>query len=152
MLFRIQKKYLGIKYSVDICKYENGIFVIKGWMFSEKNRINNIQVLINVDGKGYLVDISKDLNRSDVYKELRIEEAKKSGFFGKVRIENVPSFDASLVITVNGKKYKNKLGQFVTDEKVVKAVEPKISSIPFGNKEIDLMKLIRETKNKEICI
>ncbi|MBS5429875.1 MAG: glycosyltransferase [Lachnospiraceae bacterium] len=149
MLFRIQKKYLGIKYSIDICKYENGIFVIKGWMFSEKNKINNIQILIYADGREYLVDISKDLNRSDVYKELRIEEAKKSGFFGKVRIENVASFDASLVITVNGKKYKNKLGQFVTDEKVVKAVEPKISSIPFGNKEIDLMKLIRETENRE---
>ena len=64
MLFRIQKKYLGIKYSIDICKYENSIFVIKGWMFSERNKIDNIQILINADVKGYLVDISKDFGVS----------------------------------------------------------------------------------------
>ena len=83
MLFRIQKKYLGIKYSIDICKYENGIFVFKGWMFSEKSKIDNIQVLINVYGREYFADISRNLNRSDVYKELRIEEAKRVGFLEK---------------------------------------------------------------------
>lgn len=147
VLFKIQKKVLGIKYAIDICKFENGIFVVKGWMFSEKCKINNIQVLIKVDGKDYPINITKDLNRSDVYKELRIEQAKKSGFFGKVRIENISVFSAFLVIGVNDKSYQLELAKYETGEEVVKGHEPKVVGISVGNKEIDIVELMYETTN-----
>lgn len=147
VLFKIQKKILGIKYAIDICKYENGIFVVKGWIFSEKSRINNIQILIKADGKDYPINITKDLNRSDVYKELRIEAAKKSGFFGKVRIENINTFVVFLVISVNNKSYQLGLGKYETREKIAKDFVPKVIGVNIGNKEIDIIKLIHETTN-----
>lgn len=147
MIFKIQKKLLGIKYSIDICKYENGIFTIKGWIFSEKCRISEIQILIKTDIKTFVIGIPKNLNRSDVYKELRNEAAKKSGFFGKVRIENVNDFEASLILNINGKKYHYKIGSFVTGEKFVKGEEPSVSGISVGNRELDLIGLIQETKS-----
>lgn len=147
MLFRIQKKVLGIKYAIDICKFENAIFVVKGWMFSEKCKIDHIKVLIKADGKDYFINITKELNRSDVYKELRIESAKKSGFFGKIRIENTNAFVAFLVIGVNDKSYQLELAKYETGEKVDKNHEPKVVGINVGNKEIDIIRLIHETTN-----
>lgn len=146
MLFKIQKKILGIKYAVDICEYNNGIFTIKGWMFSEKYKLSNIHILIKTDEKNYPINITQNLNRSDVYKELKLEEAKRSGFFGKIRIENLQSFVACLIIDVSGKQYQYKLAEYVTDEKIIKGQEPRVLGISVGNKEIDLMGLMRDTE------
>lgn len=97
MFREVRRKSLGIKCAIDICQYENGVFCVKGWMFSDKRKMQRMQLVVEVGRVKYPVDISSHLKRSDVYREFQMENAKKSGFYGEVRIENVESFSVNLV-------------------------------------------------------
>lgn len=150
MFDKIQRKSLGIKYAIDVCRYENGVFVVKGWMFSNKHEMQNTRLVIEVDHIKYSVDISNNLKRSDVYREIPVENAKKCGFYGEVRIENVNIFDAKLISEFDNQKVILKLGKYKVDEELDPQKKPNIEGIDIDDKEIDVIKLIEADEKQEI--
>ena len=48
MFDKIRRKSLGIKCAIDICQYENGVFCVKGWMFSDKRKMQRMQLVVEV--------------------------------------------------------------------------------------------------------
>lgn len=150
MFDKIQRKSLGIKCAIDICQYENGVFCVKGWMFSDKQKMQRMQLVVEVGRVKYPVDISSHLKRSDVYREFQMENAKKCGFYGEVRIENVESFSVNLVSEFGGQKNVWKLGKYKADEKVDPQKQPNIEGIDIGDKEIEVMGLIASDKLRDV--
>ena len=54
------KKVWEGKCAIDICQYENGVFCVKGWMFSDKRKMQRMQLVVEVGRVKYPVDISSD--------------------------------------------------------------------------------------------
>ena len=115
MLFKIQKRLLCIKSVIDFCEYTNNVLKVKGWMFSSKYQIQNIKVIIKSSKGKFPIIITSGIKRSDVYKETQVENAKNSGFYGKILVENIKEFEVSIAFDILGKNYKYSLGKFESE-------------------------------------
>lgn len=147
MVFKLQKKVFGIECAVDICEYVNQVLQVKGWMFSHKYQIKDVKVLIVSDGGDYSVGISTGVNRSDVYQELQVENAKRSGFYGKILVENIEKFEIWLVLKVKGTVCKYKIGEFEADGPIEKPESVNVQRIDTKSQEIDIVKFIQNTQD-----
>ena len=87
MLDKVQRKILAFKHAVDVCSYENDILTIKGWAFSTKYEMVDIYLCVKTKEDKYKVKLSKDFNRSDVYNEFPVEEAKKVVFMVESKLK-----------------------------------------------------------------
>ena len=142
MLFKIQKRLLCIKSVIDFCEYTNNVLKVKGWMFSSKYQIQNIKVIIKSSKGKFPIIITSGIKRSDVYKETQVENAKNSGFYGKILVENIKEFEVSIAFDILGKNYKYSLGKFESEEKVNQQEQPKVQEINSKDQEIDLKNVI----------
>ena len=113
MVFKVKRRLLKIEYAIDFCEYENNILRIKGWLFSYKHSVEGLNVIVKSKDQAYSMKLTSGIKRTDVYQETQAENAKKSGFFGKIVIENLKEFEAELVFTVNGISCKYGLGDFL---------------------------------------
>ena len=90
MFSKIQRKLLGIKYSVDVCEQSENVLTIRGWLCSEKAKVNKVYFLIE-DKRGNKFNIKGryGISRNDVYRELKIDNAQKSGYYVQAIVENI---------------------------------------------------------------
>lgn len=146
MIFKVKKKLLGIQYAVDLCEYENNILRVKGWLFSYKYQIKDLHVVIKTKAQSYTLKLETGIKRTDVYQETQAENAKKSGFSGKIVIENLKEFEAVLIFTVNKVRFEYGMGQFTADSKIDGNAPVKVEKLDGKDQEIDFAKLIRNNK------
>lgn len=146
MVFKVKRRLLKIEYAIDFCEYENNILRIKGWLFSYKHSVEGLNVIVKSKDQAYSMKLTSGIKRTDVYQETQAENAKKSGFFGKIVIENLKEFEAELVFTVNGISCKYGLGNFTADSKIDGQAPVKVERLDTKEQEIDFTALIHNYK------
>ena len=107
MVNRIKKKLWNVKYTIDINDYDNDILTVKGWIFSGKDKLEKIQIMIDTNQMKKSIPIKYGIKRNDVYQTFQNPYAKSCGFYGQILIENVRSFKVWLAYTKNKKSYKS---------------------------------------------
>lgn len=143
---RLKLKLLRIRYSIDVVDYRKDILTLKGWMLSLIGPVEDISFIIHgEDGKEYSVHGRSKIERPDVFKATQLEQAKLSGFFAQVIIENMTSFDAYLVFSLHKHKYKILLGHI--DCETDHEHEPHVQEIDLNEEDgIDIIHELKETK------
>ncbi len=77
-------------YNIDDFNYENNILDFRGWIFNVNKKVNNIALLLINGKREYRVNILNAFKeRRDVYEAYQNENSLYSGFFSKIKIENV---------------------------------------------------------------
>lgn len=147
LIDKIQKKMAGIKHAIDILEYEEDILTVKGWLFSTKHSIKDLEVLIEGKGKDYPIKITSGIRRNDVYRELHHNNSMKSGFYGKILIEKMASFQVFLCYEISERKYKIRLGGFESGKKPEDTAVPKVTKINTDDYGIDILPMIKQRKN-----
>ena len=110
MFSKFQQKILGIYYIVDECRQDGKILTIRGWLCSSKYQLKNVHFLIEDKAKNrFSIKGRYGTTRNDVYQELKIENAKKSGFYAQAIVENIREYDVWIVFSYQSKKYRLRL-------------------------------------------
>ena len=111
MYHRIQRKLQNILCSIDIFDYTGSVLRIKGWIFSKKNEIEDISVVLTSNGKTWNLDAETGVERIDVYNFHKGNmNAKNSGFYTMVLIQGIESGNVWIEYTKQEKKYRLFLG------------------------------------------
>ena len=147
MLSKIQKKLWNIKYTADIISCENEILTIKGWVFSPKYKLENVQLIVRGRGIEKAIPMKYGIKRPDVYQTFPCNTSKKSGFFVQALIENLKQFKVVLSFEMNGKTYKVSLGQANNDAEINLGMEPRVQIVEDSENGMNIFSLI-ETQEK----
>lgn len=140
MFSRIQQKKMGIYYIVDECRQSGNILTIRGWMCSTKYRFKNVHFLIEDKTKSsFLIKGKYGVTRNDVYQNLKIDNAKQSGFYAQAIVENIKEYNVWLVFSCESKKYRLRLGKVISDGEVNKEREGRVVEIDSTEKVIDIV-------------
>ena len=148
MLFRIQKKILGIKCVIDLLEYEEDILAVKGWIFSTRYLLTDFGIVIKSRDREYPVKIKYGMKRRDVYQALKEKNAKRSGFFGKILVENLCDFEVYFRFKISSKIYNMKIAEFHTEKRVENSAVPHVEKIETENYGIDIVSFLEQSKNK----
>lgn len=146
MLFRIQKKILGIKCVIDILEYEEDILTVKGWIFSTRHLLSDFRVVIKKKDREYPVRIQYGMKRNDVYQALQEKNAKRSGFYGKITVENLQSFEVCFRFKISSKVYDMKIAEFQTERKIDDTAVPHVEKIETENYGINIISFLEQSK------
>ena len=150
MFSKIQQKRLGIYYIVDECRQNRSILTIKGWMCSSKYKLKNVHFLIEDQNKNrFSIKGKYGIIRNDVYQELKLDNAQKSGFYAQAVVENIKEYSVWIVFTYENKRYRLHLGKVVNDEESSKDAEGRIAEIESTEKVIDI---VEKLEKKNSCI
>lgn len=96
--------YTSYLCNIDSLNYKNNILDFRGWVFNVKKEITSIELLLIDRNQEYRIAISNAFKeRRDVFEAYKNENSLYSGFFSKIRIQNVNS--ASIYLEVN-KEYR----------------------------------------------
>ncbi|WP_418026664.1 glycosyltransferase [Paenibacillus sp. JJ1722] len=90
--------------AIELFEFENNILTIKGWVFSENDKIDDMFLKIIHGKKEYRLELISGLERKDVEEVYNIERARYSGFNSNVSIDNFSSFKVYLEFTLDGTK------------------------------------------------
>lgn len=78
------------RYNIDNLNYENNVLDFRGWIFNVNKSITSINLLLINEEEEYRINILNVFEeRRDVYDAFQNKNALDSGFFSKVKIENV---------------------------------------------------------------
>ena len=146
MLFRIQKKILGIKCVIDILEYEEDILTVKGWIFSTRHLLSDFRVVIKKKDREYPVRIQYGMKRNDVSQALQEKKAKRSGFSGKITVENLQSFEVCFRFKISSKVYDMKIAEFQTERKIDDTAVPHVEKIETENYGINIISFLEQSK------
>lgn len=139
MFSKIQQKQLGIYYIVDECQQSESVLTIRGWMCSTKYRFKNVHFLIEDKTKSsFLIKGKYGVTRNDVYQNLKIDNAKQSGFYAQAIVENIKEYNVWLVFSCESKKYRLRLGKVISDGEVNKEREGRVVEIDSTEKWLTL--------------
>ena len=141
MINKIKKKLWNVKCTIDINDYDNDILTVKGWIFSGKDKLEKIQIMIDTNQMKKSIPIKYGIKRNDVYQTFQNPYAKSCGFYGQILIENVRSFKVWLAYTKNKKSYKLCIGEF-NDNVINSEIPPRVSAIETSENGMDLQKMI----------
>lgn len=145
MFSKIQRKLLAIKYNVDTCEQSGNMLTVGGWICSEKYKVSKVRFLIedkrenkfNVKGK-------YGIARNDVYQDLKIENARKSGYFIQAVIENITEYNVWIIFFCEGKKYRIFLGKIVNENAKESKAEVRVKEIDTNEKVLNIVEKIKE--------
>ena len=111
MYQRLQRKLQKVMCTVDFFEYSAHVLKVKGWIFSEEHRIEDVSIVLKSKGKTWDLLADTGVERVDVYNHFKRNlHAKDSGFFALVMIKGIESGTVWLEYKKNGKKYKLYLG------------------------------------------
>ena len=82
--------------------------------------------------------------RNDVYQELKLDNAQKSGFYAQAVVENIKEYSVWIVFTYENKRYRLHLGKVVNDEESSKDAEGRIAEIESTEKVIDIVEKLEK--------
>lgn len=147
MFSKIQRKLLGIKYNVDVCEQSGTMLTISGWLCSEKCKINKVHFLIE-DKRGNKFNIKGKYGilRNDVYQDLKIENAKKSGYYVQAIVENIKEYEVWIVFLHESKKYRIHLGSVVNEDDKESKADVRVTEIDANEKVLNIVEKIQEQK------
>ena len=80
-----------------------------------------------------------ELQENDVYQNLKIDNAKQSGFYAQAIVENIKEYNVWLVFSCESKKYRLRLGKVISDGEVNKEREGRVVEIDSTEKVIDIV-------------
>lgn len=153
MFFKIIKKFLGIKYSLDIFQHQDDTCTIQGWIFSSKGLLKDVHFIVEDDShKMTSVQGKYKIKRMDVYQEFRLENAKKSGFYVQIMIENIKRYSVWLVFSLNARTYRVFLGRGENKDQIDLDMPPRITEINTNNPGIDIVTLLEKQKDYNLDI
>ena len=145
MFSKIQRKLLGIKYNVDVCEQTGTMLTVRGWLCSEKCKISKVHFLIE-DKKGNKFNIKGryGISRNDVYQDLKIENAKKSGYYVQAIVENIKEYEVWIVFSHEGKKYRIHLGSIANEDDKESKVDVRVTEVDANEKVLNIVEKIQE--------
>lgn len=150
MFSRIQQKVLGIKYIVDECEQKQDILTIKGWIFSTKYKLKDVHFVIeDCSNERSVLRGRYKIKRNDVYQELRMENAKKSGFFAMAVVENLTQYKIWLAFSVGNKSYRIFIKNIENEERKNSRLTPCITEIETTDQGIDIAEMLKKQKDYE---
>lgn len=123
MFSKVQKKLLKVKYAVDSMQLENSILTVKGWIFSSGSKVEDMHLIFKDGRNRFTVSVKYGFERMDVYEAYRNENAKFSGFWGQMVLENFDKFEVNICCRINGKSQEFYIGS-------VESVEPSEEGMP----------------------
>lgn len=148
MFLKIEKKLFGIKYNVDLFKQTDDILVIKGWIFSTKGDLKDVHFLIQDETKQTTVIQGRyKIKRSDVYQEFQEKNAKKSGFYAQILIENTSKCDVWLIFTLNGRAHKLFINNLENAQPENSTLPPRIREVDSSDQGIAVESLLKKQRN-----
>ena len=109
-------------------------------MCSTKYRFKNVHFLIEDKTKSsFLIKGKYGVTRNDVYQNLKIDNAKQSGFYAQAIVENIKEYNVWLVFSCESKKYRLRLGKVISDGEVNKGREGRVVEIDSMEKVVDIV-------------
>lgn len=144
MITKIRKKIWGINYAIDIIEFSEDILTLKGWIFSPKDKLENIQFIISSQKHRFPVKLKSNIKRNDVYQTFRFRNSKKCGFYGQVFVENIAQFKVWLSFTKNGRKYSFCIGKLKGNIREKNGIPPRVSLVESPESGINFEKLLDE--------
>lgn len=144
MFSKVRKKLLNVKYAMDSMLLEHNILTVKGWIFSPNSKVENVH-LIFLDGeRRFTVSVITGSERMDVYEAYRHENAKKSGFWGQIVVENFEKFEIRICCKINGKYQEYCAGSLESTEKADEKLPPRARDAEWLIPDIELSDLFLE--------
>jgi GT2 family glycosyltransferase/glycosyltransferase involved in cell wall biosynthesis/2-polyprenyl-3-methyl-5-hydroxy-6-metoxy-1,4-benzoquinol methylase len=83
-------------YALDVCKFENDILTIAGWIFHSDEELKNIEIQLLFSKKTVSFPIPYGIERKDVAAEYSNRNAFYSGFTAELLVRNTTRFDVAL--------------------------------------------------------
>ena len=74
-----------------------------------------------------------------MYQNLKIDNAKQSGFYAQAIVENIKEYNVWLVFSCESKKYRLRLGKVISDGEVNKEREGRVVEIDSTEKVVDIV-------------
>lgn len=125
MYYRIQRKLQNIMYSVDFFNYEGNVLKIKGWIFSEDYKIEDVSLVLTSKGQRWDLLAETGVERIDVYNHFKRNlHAKNSGFYAMVLARGFTNGIVWLEYRKNEKNYKLYLGSIKGEKEERIVVKP----------------------------
>lgn len=147
MLSRIQKKLLNIRCTVDILESENDLLTVKGWIFSPKEKLNQVHFVLKDGKKEYIIQGKYALKRTDVYQEFHINNAKKCGFYAQAIVENIEKYEVWISYVQSGKQHKLRLGVLENPMQKEQGILGRVTEIDTIDQSIDIAELLDKQSN-----
>lgn len=134
MYSRIQRKLQNILYTVDLFEYEGNILRLKGWIFSENEKVEDIAIILTSKGEKWDLIAETEVERIDVYNHHnRNLHAKNSGFYTASLIKGITNGMVWLEYTKNEKKYKLFIGSIKGERNEEVVVRPYAEAMEYLN-------------------
>ena len=81
MYQRLQRKLQKIMFSMDFFEYREDVLRIKGWIFSQEHKIEDVTIVLKSGGQSWDLLAGTEIERIDVFNHFKGNlYAKNSGF------------------------------------------------------------------------
>lgn len=148
MFSKIQRKLLEIKYNVDVCEQSGAVLSVRGWLCSEKYKVNKVYFMIeDKQGNKFKISGKYGISRNDVYQNLKLENAKKSGYCFHAIVENIREYNIWIVFSCNDKKYRIHLGKITNKNNEKSNTDIRVIEIDESRKILDIVEKIKEQES-----
>jgi len=97
----------GLDFPHDGIQINQPYMSVIGWAFSKESEFLKIEILLDEKRKKKTIT---DLARFDVYNKFQTERSYESGFFGKIKIKNLPDGKYQLKVIARSKTKEKILG------------------------------------------
>ncbi len=147
MFSKVQKKLLKVKYAMDSMLLEHNILTVKGWIFSLNCEVEDIHLIFQDGRKRFSVSVITGSERLDVYEAYGHENARRSGFWGQIVVENFEKFDVQICCKIHGRYYEYYAGSLESTEKAEENLPPRARDAEWLIPDIELSDLLKEQGN-----
>jgi GT2 family glycosyltransferase len=141
-------------YNIDNLNYENNVLDFRGWIFNNDKKITSIRLLFISGRQEYRVNISNVfIERQDVYDAFQNENSLNSGFFTKMKIENVSN--GIIYLEVDGeyripiKEIESSLLEKIKSHSIKKVIKKIYCLIPLKEQNIIIKEIGINLKNDD---
>lgn len=145
MYQRLQRKLQKIMFSMDFFEYSEDVLRVKGWLFSEEHKIENVMIVLKSGGQSWDLLADTELERIDVFNHFQGNlYAKNSGFYTTALIKGITNGTVWLEYSKNGKNYKLYLGE-------IKGEKEETITIKTSSEVMEYLELGEFEKNNLAC-
>ncbi|MCD8090775.1 MAG: hypothetical protein LUD81_09225, partial [Clostridiales bacterium] len=144
------KKLFGKTYSIDKSTYNDGIYSLSGWVFSEKEEIRELALVITAGGESLeITEGNFNIWRPDVFNAYNCVSVKNSGFEFSVLVNTDKNFDVSLKYLKGSKAGRINCGTFKGEKTV--GDDDRIISVIKSGVPVDIGYMINKYISDEPC-
>lgn len=156
MYQRLQRKLQKIMFSMDFFEYREDVLRVKGWLFSEEYKIEDVMIVLKSGGQSWDLLADTGIERIDVFNHFKGNlHAKNSGFYATALIKGITNGSVWLEYSKNGKNYKLYLGEIKGDKEetvTIKTSSEVMEYLELGDFEENSLGSYVENTDKDVVV